>query len=569
MSATSPWTLRRRLSVAVAVLIVLVLAGLAVAGLLLQRAREEQQRVTGDYFSAFAGSYDLFTGLLDQETAVRGYALTRDEAFLAPYRAARAEQAGAYAGLRADLAGAPAARDLLEVAAASGARWQQGWAEPAVAEVAAGGRLDAADLQRGRALFDQVRRDVDAYQRRLLAEREVVTEDLRRATSLLFATVLVGALGAVAGGLALVLALRRWVLGPLDALAAETRAVSVGDLEHRVRVAGPPEVLALGADVDAMRRGLLTQLGVLGAAKAELEASRELLEEQARELQRSNTELEQFAYVASHDLQEPLRKVASFCQMLARRYEGQLDERADQYIAFAVDGAKRMQQLINDLLAFSRVGRLGTGFVDVELERCLAAALRNLEAAREESGAEVTWDPLPTVRGEAGLLTQLFQNLVGNGIKFRADEPPRVHLGVRRVGEEWELCCADNGIGIQPDYGERIFVIFQRLHAKDAYDGTGIGLALCKKIVEHHGGRIWLDSSAGPDARGTTFRWTLPMAAPPAAGPPAAGPPAAAPPAAAPPAGVPPLGAAAGTTTAAATAGAAGGRAAPEEGDGP
>jgi light-regulated signal transduction histidine kinase (bacteriophytochrome) len=168
-----------------------------------------------------------------------------------------------------------------------------------------------------------------------------------------------------------------------------------------------------------------------------------------------------------------------------------------------------MQQLINDLLAFSRVGRLSSGFADVALGDCLAQALSNLEAAMETSEAEVTSDELPVLRGESGLLTQLLQNLVGNAVKFRGDEAPRVHIGARRDGESWEFSCADNGIGIEPQYAERIFVIFQRLHPKDEYEGTGIGLAMCKKIVEYHGGHIWLDTSV---ERGTTFRWTMPVA---------------------------------------------------------
>ncbi|HYT10152.1 MAG TPA: ATP-binding protein, partial [Mycobacteriales bacterium] len=235
------------------------------------------------------------------------------------------------------------------------------------------------------------------------------------------------------------------------------------------------------------------------------------LEARTEDLQRSNSELEQFAYVASHDLQEPLRKVASFSQLLQRRYAGQLDERADQYIAFAVDGAKRMQILINDLLAFSRVGRMVREHVEVEAGELVAQAVANLSLAVEEAGAEVTVDELPRVSGDVSLLTAVFQNLIGNAIKFRGAGPPRVRVGVRDAGAEWEFSVADNGIGIEPEYAERIFVIFQRLHPKEAYPGTGIGLALCRKIVDYHGGRIWLDAEASP---GTTFRFTLPKPEP-------------------------------------------------------
>jgi light-regulated signal transduction histidine kinase (bacteriophytochrome) len=306
--------------------------------------------------------------------------------------------------------------------------------------------------------------------------------------------------------------LRRWVLRPLLRLADETRTVRSGDVSHHVEFHGPAEIEALAADVESMRERLVTEIDESAAARARIEEAHVELAEQAEELQRSNRDLEQFAYVASHDLQEPLRKVASFCQLLERRYKGQLDERADQYIAFAVDGAKRMQQLINDLLAFSRVGRLTSGFAEVALADCLASALRNLAAAIEASEAEVTADDLPVVQGEATLLVQLLQNLIGNAVKFRGPEAPRVHIGAHRDGDTWEFSCADNGIGIEPQYAERIFVIFQRLHPKDEYEGTGIGLAMCTKIVEYHGGHIWLDTTV---ERGTTFRWTIPVAEPP------------------------------------------------------
>ncbi len=241
---------------------------------------------------------------------------------------------------------------------------------------------------------------------------------------------------------------------------------------------------------------------------ATVEVARGQLEEQAGELQRSNAELEQFAYVASHDLQEPLRKVVSFCQALQTRYGGQLDERADQYIDFAVDGAKRMQVLINDLLAFSRVGRGGRELALIALPEVLAAAQLALAETIASAGGSVVADELPTVRGDRAQLTSLFQNLIANAVKFRGAEPPVVRIAVVRRDAQWELSCADNGIGIDSEYAERIFLIFQRLHARDAYEGSGIGLALCRKIVEYHGGRIWLDTDY---AGGTCFRFTLPI----------------------------------------------------------
>ena len=244
----------------------------------------------------------------------------------------------------------------------------------------------------------------------------------------------------------------------------------------------------------------------------ELDAAQEsnrLLDEQTRDLERSNRDLEQFAYVASHDLQEPLRKVASFCQLLQRRYAGKLDERADQYIAFAVDGAERMQQLINDLLAFSRVGRTTAGFDDVALDDVVAAAVAQLEDARADVDGTVDVKPLPAVSGDPSLLRALFVNLVGNGLKFHRDGvPPQVSVAAAEVEDGWEITVTDNGIGIDPEYVDKVFVIFQRLHARDVYAGTGIGLALAKKIVEFHGGRIGIDPPR-PEP-GTTIRFTLP-----------------------------------------------------------
>jgi light-regulated signal transduction histidine kinase (bacteriophytochrome) len=245
----------------------------------------------------------------------------------------------------------------------------------------------------------------------------------------------------------------------------------------------------------------------------ELAASRTantVLQAHTEELERSNSELEQFAYIASHDLQEPLRKVASFTQLLQRRYAGQLDARADQYIEFAVDGAKRMQALINDLLTYSRVGRSAREPALVSSDAALAQARNNLAAAIEATGATIETGHLPLVLAELTLLTAVFQNLLSNALKFSGGKPPRIVITTSQDEPFWLFSFTDNGIGIDPEYAERIFVIFQRLNERSAYPGTGIGLAMTRKIIEYFGGRIWLDTT---HTEGTRFLFTLPMAA--------------------------------------------------------
>lgn len=227
----------------------------------------------------------------------------------------------------------------------------------------------------------------------------------------------------------------------------------------------------------------------------------------AEDLKRSNAELEQFAYVASHDLQEPLRMVASFTQLLAKRYQGRLDQDADEFIGFAVDGANRMQVLINDLLAFSRVGTRGKPFAPTDCEAVLNHALANLTTTIQETGALVTHAPLPRVMADEVQLGQLFQNLLANALKFRGQDPLRVHISAQRQGDEWIFSFQDNGIGIATEHQDRIFTIFQRLHRREEFPGTGLGLALCKKIVGRHGGRIWVESAVG---RGSTFYFSIP-----------------------------------------------------------
>jgi signal transduction histidine kinase len=227
----------------------------------------------------------------------------------------------------------------------------------------------------------------------------------------------------------------------------------------------------------------------------------------AAELTRSNRELEQFAYVASHDLKEPLRKVRIYLQLLEQQYRGRLDEKADQYIAYAVDSAGQMQALVNDLLAYARVGSRGKPSGPVDCSAAFDQAVANLGMPVQESGAVVTRGDLPTVQADASQLVQLFQNLVENAVKFRGDQPPVVRAEAVRQEGEWLFSVKDNGIGIDRQYAERVFVIFERLHSKVEYPGTGMGLAICKKIVERHGGKIWVESQSG---KGATFWFSLP-----------------------------------------------------------
>jgi PAS domain S-box-containing protein len=232
----------------------------------------------------------------------------------------------------------------------------------------------------------------------------------------------------------------------------------------------------------------------------------ERLKQQTEELERSKRELEEFANVATHDLQEPLRLVSNHVQLLARRYQGRLDQNADEFIGFAMEGTNRLKSLISDLLAYSRLGTSDRELVPVELDGILTQLMKNLQTVIKDSRAVITHDPLPEVLGDSEQITELLQNLIINSIKFRGKEPPRVHVGARQLSERWLIFVRDNGIGIDPQYTERVFVIFQRLHSRDDYPGTGIGLAICRKIVERHGGRIWVDSEPG---KGSTFYFTL------------------------------------------------------------
>lgn len=507
-------TLRRRVILIVVVASVVLLGAITAAVVVLERTQQAQHRVVDDHFVTIQVANAEFIDYLDGAAAVQGFLATGEPATLEPYEQVRAGPSGEVLAQVTALFGEQS-RPYRQLRATHEAarQWVDEWAEPSIERVRDAGpeAIDAAEADQGRVLFIDVRRGYAEFLDSLLASRGSAEAALQLRTNLLFASVSVLALLAAFVAAALWYLINRWVIAPIDELAAEVKIVSQGDLEHSVTSTGPPEFVRLAHDVELMRGRLVKQIATIEATYREISAAREQLESRTEELQRSNRDLEQFAYVASHDLQEPLRKVASFCQMLQRRYHGKLDERADQYIEFAVDGATRMQRLINDLLTFSRVGRAGDPTVNVDLEDCIRQVIDDLSTVLDETEAEVTWDDLPTVRGDRTLLVQLLQNLVGNAVKFRGDKAPAVHIGARATETGWEFSCADNGIGIQPEFAQRVFVIFQRLHPREMYSGTGIGLAVCKKIVEYHGGEIWVDTATDT---GTTIRWTLPARVP-------------------------------------------------------
>ncbi|GLU47657.1 sensor histidine kinase [Nocardiopsis ansamitocini] len=505
-----PWSLRRRVTVLLISVGLVLIASVSTIVVSALQAREAVLRQVDELTPAYSAVERTLSAYLNQDSGIRTYAQTRDVESLLPYYEARQTlqegqdtietTAGANAEIDADL------QAVLD----AGEAWNTEFAEPVLEKVRAGEPISPAHYQLGNERFADLREAVDQAQTRINSELMLAQDELGSATQQLIALlVLVGVVVTVLCVFLWVM-LQHWVLRPLDDLGRHLQQVSDGYYAHRIELEAPPEIERVGRNVDAMRERIVHDLDEVGTARRTLLEQSELLERQTEELRRSNLELEQFAYVASHDLQEPLRKVASFCQLLQRRYQGQLDERADSYIDFAVEGAKRMQTLINDLLAFSRVGRT-KNFTTVDLDTALADALRSLDSALEEAEAVVTGDPLPTIHGDRTLLTQVFFNLIGNAVKFRGDEPPQVHISARQEGAEWVFCCADNGIGIEPQYAERIFVIFQRLHTRDKYGGTGIGLAMCKKIVEFHGGRIWLNPDPDEEGSGTRICWSLPI----------------------------------------------------------
>ena len=443
--------------------VLLLVAGLSY--LSLAQTEEDGQWVTHTHM-VLEKLDDIQTSVLDAETAERGYLIAAEDWYLSPFETGRDhanEEVAQIRELTADNLNERRALDRLEplitakLANMEGnlrSRNEKGWATRA-APVREGS---------GKELMDQIRQAIAVMKQ---------AEDR-------------------------LLVLR---LAELKASSRRTRGVIiVGE------ALGLFFLLVAGHLVQQEMKKLAGAEAEVRAFNAELAQRTVELAERAKELERSNQELQQFAYVASHDLQEPLRTISSFTQLLARRYQNELDDKAQEFISFAVEGCQRMHALINDLLSFSRVGSQGQPLVPLECDAVLDRVLKGLAVTIKNSRALITRDPLPTVLADEVQLSQLFQNLVGNAIKFRGENEPRVHISSERSGAGWKISVSDRGIGIAAEHQDRIFVIFQRLHTKTEYPGTGIGLAICKKITERHGGRIWVEPSPGG---GSTFCFTM------------------------------------------------------------
>lgn len=506
----TPLTVRGWLALVLFVMGLLVLLGSIAGAALLIRTDTVSRGLSDEIQPARVAAAQLQAALRDQETGLRGYLIAADRQFLEPYyEGQQAEQAaadeirrlvGGHLELIADV-------DAVERAAAT---WRSTYAEPLIANVRPNSprivSSEAAD--RGKAEFDHLRVLFDTQTVDFATASTRAKDELK--SIIAWRNGVLGAIALVFFGTAILLGLltRAAITLPLASLAASCRRITDGNFSVTISPPRrPKDIRDMAIDVENMRQRIVSALETSRAAQARLD-------EQTVELRRSNGELEQFAYVASHDLQEPLRKVASFCQLLEKRYGDQLDERGTEYIGYAVDGAKRMQRLINDLLSFSRVGRVSTMRPGVDLGATLDTAVANLAAAIEESDAEIVRpeQPLPLIEGDPTLLAMLWQNLIGNAIKFRrGDRPPRIVIDCesRDDGREWLLTVSDNGIGIAEEFTDKVFLIFQRLHGREVYPGTGVGLALVKKIVEYHGGTVRIDTTY---TDGTRFELTLPNA---------------------------------------------------------
>ena len=500
----------------IATMVVLVLACSVIGVIVFERASQASNNLISSLGPARTALVDMQSALVNEEMGIRGYLLTHDSDFLQPYYDGEQSLQRDLQNVKYQLTGHARALAELQNLEEQITAWTSEYAIPFIETAQGGGTVALTDLEASNTAFGQLRSHFLAVEGELDLERTQALQKLSHINAERDWT-FVGMLGVFLVSVCfIVLLVQLMVLKPLGRLQQEARKVTEGAFDTPLTQSGPQDIRALSSGLDAMRAKLVDALDNTERQRAELLRQKETLDTQAEELRRSNEELEQFAYVASHDLQEPLRKVASFCQLIEKRYGETLDDRGKQYIHYAVDGAKRMQVLINDLLTFSRVGRVNDRRERVELQACLDSALDRLEYAVQESGAVIEQRPLPAVTGDPTMLSMLWQNLVGNALKFRSpDRSPEVSISWAPDPEQRgfvRVSVADNGIGIPPAFAEKVFVIFQRLHSREAYSGTGIGLALCKKIVEYHGGRIWIDLEREV---GTRFTFTLPAAAPP------------------------------------------------------
>jgi signal transduction histidine kinase len=479
-------------------LVLLVMLAIAVITLVrLQGATAVADRLSRQDAPALQAIDDLNVQIIGEQMAVNRFLLSSEatprgrEAFLGPYFQAHdlifADLAALAAFARvAKLAGLPTALDQpsldqlssqIQIAEAESDKEIAAIRSGAPIEVASALDFTQADVVRS--LAADIGDDVAQQIRQSAAEAQRSASDSTR-------LVVIASILGVGCALAVALLVTLGISGPLRRLTATADRIAAGEM-----IEPPP----------SHRQD---EIGSLSRAVTKMVQT---LNQQAVELKRSNADLEQFAYIASHDLQEPLRMVSGFTGLLKRRYAGKLDADADEFIGFAVGGVTRMQELINDLLSYSRVGREEVSAKPVDMQIVVDQALANLQMAIEERSALISSGQLPTVLANHGMLVRLFQNLIGNALKFCKAERPIIRIQAEQRGAEWVFSVADNGIGIDPQYKDRIFLIFQRLHKQGEYPGTGIGLAVCKRIVERNGGRIWLESEPG---KGTTFFFTLP-----------------------------------------------------------
>ncbi len=505
----SRMTVQGWFQVAFAAMAMFLLVGTVIGTYFIDRTARITDELVVEIQPAQVEAYRFQSALLNQETGARGYALTGDPGFLEPYLTGLEAEQNSVERLRTLMAGHSGLLANLDAITSNAAAWRAEYADPLVDAPPSGTeRTDIEEIERGRAAFDVLRAQFEDQNAILVQAQEDGYEGLVQARTVRNSVLVAMVVGFLATGALMVVLVHNLVATPLVRLREAARRVAGdGNFYQHIYPQGPKDIRHLAGDVEAMREHIAQALTDARQQQDKLVRQTADLDAQADELRRSNTELEQFAYVASHDLQEPLRKVASFCQLLEKRYGDKLDDRGVQYIAFAVDGAKRMQVLINDLLAFSRVGRVNDARLRVDLGRTLDKAQSNLAIMIDESQARIERpDDMPELTGDPTLLTMLWQNLLANAIKFRhPDRVPVVRIKCEKAegedGARWKFTVSDNGIGIPAEFAEKVFVIFQRLHARDVYTGTGIGLAVCRKIVDYHGGNIWIDTSVDEGTR--------------------------------------------------------------------